>query len=872
MASLAGADATATGKTMKTHSGGTHARHNPDEASLYDMAALPSEEEAKAALQGGADSWRNLVLRALAFGTEYHAVVTQQQAASSGDLGRRLPSRAEEAANLLATSLEGYLAQMHDEAPQDAAFSIQDQMKSDPIISSTVEALWTVGCLVSSEDDESKPPADAGGGDQTPKQISNDCLVTIICELARPRPAQSNQMDTTEDSSPPSNDLPLLPTSLLQTSLELPLLEQVGMLPKAIPLKKKNPNQPDKTPASDAVRRLRKLNTDLYYRQNKFNLLAEESEGYAKLLSYLIVGIRDGGVTAPGAVRHVTELIGAFDLDPNRVLDLSLDVLECSLRDAVKSGEARSFADVRKGGEDEWGFSHLRSSLGGRVASAPVIGTLLGLIRELDENGSAIGHLLAFKYRHYYSICLSSAAQSGGGKAESKKSDEAAKAPSRVYPGSLYLVTAFLCSHGLLDVHGLLPHFTAIYATKLGGAEEPSALAATTLLDHYTAFCEDTVKRLKKLGSISLNSKKDDKKDDAKDESRESLGMSMKFDPVLGIFRSLLAVGVDWNACAAFLTHGVDGDNFASLVKGSDADGLSSAMDLAVCAACTLSEDVAGDVCAWVASSIGEVCGGAQPSARSLGGARDGGKRGSSVLSSSEPLVIPREATLAEVSITLAPPLRALVKSGKMQKAQSLYLKICKLYKSKLHSLAGDLSEGESLEVDCDTLEVLGSFLVPALSLFQSNEVLAKEVWAVISQLPYTTRYKLYSKWRHPGLEKGTLRALMPRDIKSGNIGKPLAIIESEIKTGVDARYVLKRISKENIREQGPNLARTSHNNPLVVFSDILGKIESYDNMILMMVDTFQFVSELSRDVIGYCLLTALGGGDNKGRKKSEFS
>ena len=578
-------------------------------------------------------------------------------------------------------------------------------------------------------------------------------------------------------------------------------------------------------------------------------------------------------MAAPAAARHVTELVGAFDLDPNRVLDLSLDVLECCLRDAVGSGGAdapRSFADVRKGGEDEWwGVDRVRSSLyGGRVKSGPAIVTLLGLIRELDGTGAAIVHLIAFKYRHYYGVSLSSAAPSGAGKAEpnGKKSDEAAKAPSRVYPDSLYLVTAFLCGHGLLDVHGLLPHFAAIHSARPGGgAGGPSAPPAAALLDHYAALCEGTVRRLKKLGSISLNSKKDDRKDEAEDESRESsLGASLKFDPVLGIFRALLAVGVDWDESAAFLAHAVDGGAFASLVDRGDADGLASAVDRAAVAACALSEDVAGDVCAWVSSSVGEVCGG--------GARRSPARGGASVLPSGGTLAIPGGAALADVSAALAPPLRALVRSGRVQRAQSLYLKICKLYRSKLHSLAGDLPKGEPLSVDSDTLEVLGSFLLPSLSLFQSNEGLAKEVWAVISQLPYTVRYKLYSEWRHPGLEKGTLRALLPRDIKSGNTGKPLAIIESEIKTGVDARYVLKRISKENIREQGPNLARTSHNNPLVVFSDILGKIESYDNMILMMVDAFQFVSELGRDVMGYCLLTSLGGDGNKGRKKSEFS
>jgi THO complex subunit 2 len=124
-------------------------------------------------------------------------------------------------------------------------------------------------------------------------------------------------------------------------------------------------------------------------------------------------------------------------------------------------------------------------------------------------------------------------------------------------------------------------------------------------------------------------------------------------------------------------------------------------------------------------------------------------------------------------------------------------------------------------------------------------------------------------------LEKGALRSMTLQDVKSCNFSKPLAVIESEIKTGIETRSVMKRISKENIREKGIELARTSHNNPLVVFSYILQQIESYDNMILMMVDTFAYVTALGLDVIGYCLLLSLGGGDDgsgkRSRTKSKF-
>eukprot|EP00970_Alexandrium_tamarense_P017389 scaffold9411_cov76-Alexandrium_tamarense.AAC.1 len=51
----------------------------------------------------------------------------------------------------------------------------------------------------------------------------------------------------------------------------------------------------------------------------------------------------DGSASFSKATRHVRELIGTFDLDPNRVLDLALDALEWDLNEVVtKSAKKQS--------------------------------------------------------------------------------------------------------------------------------------------------------------------------------------------------------------------------------------------------------------------------------------------------------------------------------------------------------------------------------------------------------------------------------------------------------------------------------------------------------------------------------------------------
>ncbi|KAL6839975.1 hypothetical protein ACP4OV_029785 [Aristida adscensionis] len=71
-----------------------------------------------------------------------------------------------------------------------------------------------------------------------------------------------------------------------------------------------------------------RVNTRLLYQQTKFNLLREESEGYAKLVTLLCQVGSDLACKNASSVTIsiIKSLIGHFDLDPNRVFDI---VLEC---------------------------------------------------------------------------------------------------------------------------------------------------------------------------------------------------------------------------------------------------------------------------------------------------------------------------------------------------------------------------------------------------------------------------------------------------------------------------------------------------------------------------------------------------------------
>ncbi|KAL2342397.1 hypothetical protein Fmac_003682 [Flemingia macrophylla] len=79
-----------------------------------------------------------------------------------------------------------------------------------------------------------------------------------------------------------------------------------------------------------------RVNTRLLYQQTKFNLLREESEGYAKLVTLLCRDSKAPTQKASAAtIGIIKSLIGHFDLDPNRVFDIVLECFELQPDDGV---------------------------------------------------------------------------------------------------------------------------------------------------------------------------------------------------------------------------------------------------------------------------------------------------------------------------------------------------------------------------------------------------------------------------------------------------------------------------------------------------------------------------------------------------------
>ncbi|XP_049865529.1 THO complex subunit 2 isoform X2 [Pectinophora gossypiella] len=142
-----------------------------------------------------------------------------------------------------------------------------------------------------------------------------------------------------------------------------------------------------------------------------------------------------------------------------------------------------------------------------------------------------------------------------------------------------------------------------------------------------------------------------------------------------------------------------------------------------------------------------------------------------------------------------------------------------------------------------DALTVLDAAILPALTLMEGNCCMAEEVYTLLKLYPYQCRYCLYSRWKNESGER------IPSLIRVR--GNSLQRI----------KHIMKRVSKENVKPQGRLIGKLSHAAPAFLFDYMLLQIQTYDNLIGPVVESLKYLTSLSLDVLGYCLLEALCAG-----------
>lgn len=576
----------------------------------------------------------------------------------------------------------------------------------------------------------------------------------------------------------------ILARSLLRTVADCALLRAIGVLQNN----------------EDLPKKLRIMNTTVNYRQYKFNLLSEESQGYSKLLYHLghlpLLSSSTNDGTEDAATDMVWMLIGTYSLDPNRCLDLAVDVLEYDFLTG-----SSPFDETTDGSSS---MRKNRESLG-RVIAA------------LNETAK-LPALLGFKLRTRMIMPMATTT--------TIRTTSSAVPPATPTPtvASLLRCMVWLCmqpattslqpaasnssdsangraseSRFLLNARQMMPYLP-----------DESGKASTHIDVAYQEKFQTEKDRIRSLGRVRLVGGGDVEDGDAAKTTNDGASLSSLKQLLI---LQWLEIFCQWQALESM-------ESIFSTTEWSDLAFLFPTM-----VGCAILDRLQAQIVTngWTEYQTPW---------------------------SSDQNRMAIETGLPSVDQVLAlvvDPLTCTMESGCIALNPALYCQVCRLF-------ARLLRESKETNVNAGLVAFLKSVLVPSLSAFTPNPALSMELWAVLQEIPYHTRYNIYMKWRGQGLERASLET-----------NKPLWLIEGELLMGKNARYALKRLSKDTIRDMSRAVAKCCYCHPLVVFTTILNQIESYDNMVQVMVDSCRFVTPLSLDVLGFCILQRLSSSSSEG-------
>ncbi|GAA5863246.1 hypothetical protein JCM3774_000827 [Rhodotorula dairenensis] len=570
--------------------------------------------------------------------------------------------------------------------------------------------------------------------------------------------------------------------------------------------------------------------TALYYRQQKFNLLREESEGYSKFIVELMASlgpahsVLDGtpqeseaerGRRAESVNNKVKTLIGNFDLDPSRTLDVLLDVFSDNV---VEHWQffldvllASPWAPKRRPDADV----HVNGVEGLGKGKQPVVD--VGLERE--QGSDIIAQILGFKFAYY---------QRQG-------------APA--VPQGLYTMAALLIWHGIVKLTDLWLHLSpsdddlvkleskwrdeqAQLARNVGGANALALAGALT---------DDDVPMVGGGGASAPTSSTTKASTSTAPAQPPAPAPNQK----VGLLRSLLAVG---DVTHSFFILG----QFPFLVGAFPdvADLLNRLASVSVAPAyaavsisgsnASLAADFKATRARVTVDSKGEKT--VTPLAKTFALTADpfpSAKHDWTYFFPRWRERVPLAGDFAEVVTLLEEMYLPLVKAL-VARQPSLLTKLLRLAAADLGSNPSDHPRRTNW------LDLLRTYLVPSISILEHYPSAALEVWKVLSVFPIETRFQIYGEWKDVHYRRDPA----------------LAIRKAEAER--DVKSLLRRLSTENVKKLGKTFARIAHTNPTVIFGIALNQVQSYDNLIIPVVEACRYLTDLGYDVMAYSILDAL--------------
>ncbi|TGZ84546.1 hypothetical protein EX30DRAFT_300558 [Ascodesmis nigricans] len=579
-----------------------------------------------------------------------------------------------------------------------------------------------------------------------------------------------------------------------------------------------------------------RVTTALVYKQRKHNLLREETEGFAKLITEFFTASYS---SAPLEVvartgERVKGLIGAFELDPGRVLDILLDTAACTV-----VSNARFFVRLLKG--SAWWPQQLPTTPEDSSSTNAIFGKLasegIGAFFEKLENprgNKVAAQLLGFKFRYY------------------QRPDV-----TEVTPENLLVLSALLIKIGFVDLTDLYPHLAPQDETEMGeiltawkskldakirgGGKKNALMMAGALSD-------DTVPppRPTRLTNGDVEKKATTAEPEAPKKEEEAPKPKKDDNQILVLLKYLLALGALPEALFILAKY--------PWLPGPCDDISEHLSRIIMHSIDTIYQPIKVPVPSMGAKKVAWV--------DSTGGLK------TDDLPRRKPMVtfivsnlklkagdieyrffwdewkdgVPVCRSPTDVVILLKTLGRVL--GVRIGRDPALMTKICQIGRSVLSKPDCTKEERD------DWYEVVRSLLVPAVTLTDGNQGTVNEMWQLLAKFPTETRYMLYGEWVTIGKTHPELKA-------------KVATVEKE------TRDLLKRISKTNVGQMARQLAKVATSNPVTVMSIVLSQVEGYDNLIEVVVGAARYFTPLGFDAIGYCVLKSMSDG-NKQRVQAD--
>jgi THO complex subunit 2 len=148
-------------------------------------------------------------------------------------------------------------------------------------------------------------------------------------------------------------------------------------------------------------------------------------------------------------------------------------------------------------------------------------------------------------------------------------------------------------------------------------------------------------------------------------------------------------------------------------------------------------------------------------------------------------------------------------------------------------------------------LDLSKRYLLPALSFTKSNAGVVNEVYELINNFPISTRYLMYLEW-------STGRTSRLPEMKT-------AVEQARAET----RDVLKRISKTNVKPMARQLAKVAYANPHIVITTAMSQIEAYDGIAEVFIEGVRYFTDLGYDVLTWAMISSMA---REGRSRTQES